>query len=123
MFNGVSTSGTSNVLIQLGSGSVSTSGYVATAVVSGASTGSLSSTSGYPVYTDQAAFVRSGLFIFCYMGSNIWAGSHVITASTTYISSGGGSNTLGGVLDRIRITSGNGTDTFDAGSINILYEG
>jgi hypothetical protein len=122
MFNGVSTSGTSGVLIQLGSGSVSTSGYVSTAVVTGASTGSISSTSGYVVYTDQAAFVRSGLFIFCYMGSNIWAGSHVITASTTYISSGGGSNTLSGVLDRIRLTTGNGTDTFDAGSVNILYE-
>jgi hypothetical protein len=25
-------------------------------------------------------------------------------------------------LDRVRITTTNGTDTFDAGSINILYE-
>jgi hypothetical protein len=29
---------------------------------------------------------------------------------------------LGGALDRVRITTVNGTDTFDAGSINILYE-
>jgi hypothetical protein len=35
---------------------------------------------------------------------------------------GGGSITLSGSLDRIRITTVNGTDTFDAGSINILYE-
>jgi hypothetical protein len=35
---------------------------------------------------------------------------------------GGGVLALGGVLDRIRITTINGTDTFDAGSINILYE-
>ena len=28
----------------------------------------------------------------------------------------------GGTLDRVRITTVNGTDTFDAGSINILYE-
>ena len=35
----------------------------------------------------------------------------------------GGSVTLSGILDRIRITTVNGTDTFDAGSINILYEG
>ena len=35
----------------------------------------------------------------------------------------GGSIALGGVLDRIRITTVNGTDVFDAGSINILYEG
>jgi hypothetical protein len=26
-------------------------------------------------------------------------------------------------LDRLRITTGNGTDTFDAGSVNIMYEG
>jgi hypothetical protein len=35
---------------------------------------------------------------------------------------GSGSISLGGTLDRVRITSDNGTDTFDAGSINILYE-
>ena len=29
---------------------------------------------------------------------------------------------VAGVLDRIRLTTVNGTDTFDAGSINILYE-
>jgi len=34
-----------------------------------------------------------------------------------------GSISLAAVLDRIRITTVNGTDTFDAGSINILYEG
>jgi hypothetical protein len=34
-----------------------------------------------------------------------------------------GSATLSGTLDRVRITTVNGTDTFDAGSINILYEG
>jgi hypothetical protein len=33
-----------------------------------------------------------------------------------------GSKTLSGALDRIRITTVNGTDTFDAGTINILYE-
>jgi hypothetical protein len=122
IFQGVSTNGTSDVLIQLGSGSISTSGYVSTGVISGATTGPASSTSGYLVYSDQAAFVRSGLFIFSLLGSNNWAGSHVITASTTYASYGGGSNTLSGVLDRVRLTTRNGTDTFDAGSINILYE-
>jgi hypothetical protein len=36
---------------------------------------------------------------------------------------GTGSLALGGTLDRVRITTVNGTDTFDAGSINIMYEG
>ena len=31
--------------------------------------------------------------------------------------------TLSSTLDRIRITTVNGTDTFDAGTINILVEG
>jgi hypothetical protein len=30
--------------------------------------------------------------------------------------------TLSGALDRLRLTTVNGTDTFDAGSINIMYE-
>ena len=34
-----------------------------------------------------------------------------------------GSKTLSGTLDRVRITTVGGTDTFDAGTINILYEG
>ena len=33
-----------------------------------------------------------------------------------------GKAALGATLDRVRITTTNGTDTFDAGSINILYE-
>jgi hypothetical protein len=42
-------------------------------------------------------------------------------------SSGGGATisglvTLGGAMDRVRITSTNGTDTFDGGTVNIMYE-
>ncbi len=34
-----------------------------------------------------------------------------------------GGKTLSAILDRIRLTTVNGTDTFDAGQINIMYEG
>ena len=34
----------------------------------------------------------------------------------------GGAKALAGTLNMVRITTVNGTDTFDAGSINILYE-
>jgi hypothetical protein len=44
---------------------------------------------------------------------------HTETASVNFSA---GSKTLSGTLDRVRITTVNGTDTFDAGSINILYE-
>jgi hypothetical protein len=34
---------------------------------------------------------------------------------------GGGNIALPGVLDRVRITSSNGTDTFDAGTLTCYY--
>jgi hypothetical protein len=44
-------------------------------------------------------------------------------AGANSAASSAGAVTLSGTLDRVRITTVNGTDTFDAGSINILYEG
>ena len=46
-------------------------------------------------------------------------------SSSTFVTVafGATSISLGGALDRVRITTVNGTDTFDAGSINIQYEG
>jgi len=44
-------------------------------------------------------------------------------SATEFAGLGGSSISLSGTLDRVRITTVNGTDTFDAGSINILYEG
>jgi hypothetical protein len=58
------------------------------------------------------------------MGSNTWIASGVTgfddIAATTMT---GGRKTLSGTLDRVRLTTVNGTDTFDAGSVNIMYEG
>ena len=54
---------------------------------------------------------------------NNWMSSYTAVASTVRAYWGAGQIALSGTLDRIRITTVNGTDTFDAGSINILYEG
>lgn len=35
----------------------------------------------------------------------------------------GSIKTLSATLDRVRLTTVNGTDTFDAGLVNIIYEG
>jgi len=59
------------------------------------------------------------------LGSNTWTGTGAFgreTGSNTMFFSAG-VKALSGTLDRVRITTVNGTDTFDAGSINILYEG
>jgi hypothetical protein len=124
MFNGVSTSGTSGILLQIGAGSVTTSGYASTAgqfnFVN--QTAGTSSTTGFFIYSVAAANTASGQAVLTLVTGNTWVGSYVIKPATSVVSMGGGDVTLSGTLDRIRLATVNGTDTFDAGSINILYE-
>ena len=127
MFNAVSTNGSARVLIQIGSGGVDTTGYTAGSyyLQTSGSNGFLAVTNGFVVYWDGAGASRSGVMQLNLMNSstNLWASDHTITESATGGSIvGAGVNTLSGVLDRVRITTTNGTDTFDAGEINILYE-
>jgi len=126
MFSGVSTNGTSAILFQLGSaGSVETSSYISYTAYAGPSTGSSSSTSGFIVFSNASANLFYGHSIFTLNGSNLWVGSNVFALNATgtgYSVQGGGNKTLANTLDRVRVTTVNGTDTFDAGSINILYE-
>jgi hypothetical protein len=128
MFNGVSTDGTSLVQIQLGdSGGIETTGYLSSysRVGGGGDSTGGSATSGFVLGDPaSAASVRSGLFSFCNVSGNIWVGTGLI-AYTNITSTGqtGGTKTLSGVLTQLRITTVNGTDEFDAGSINIQYEG
>ena len=128
MFNGVSTNGTSPVLVQVGSGSVSTSGYYSlVALINGSS--QYSSTAGLVVdgtSSANAGYTRSGIALLTLIGNNQWiysvTQSYPVALGNTSNTGGGFSPALSGALDRVRITTVNGTDTFDAGSINILYE-
>jgi len=124
MFNGMSLSGTANPLIQIGSGSTDITGYVSTsvAVIDAASSAASSSTAGFIMRSATASNTNSGHMVLTNISGNIWISSHYIKTATTTTSIGGGDKTLSGVLDRVIITTTNGTDTFDAGSINILYE-
>lgn len=127
--SGVSTNGSSQTQIQLGdSGGIETTGYLGASmdyVNSSGSGGSANSTTGMAFGGDSAAMVRHGAIVLTLLdaSSNTWVGH----------GSGGHSNTgrswvlgytkpLSAALDRVRITTLNGTDTFDAGTINILYE-
>jgi hypothetical protein len=124
LFGGVSLSGTSNYLIQIGAGSVTTSGYASSSFYNASGAVAIaSSTAGYILSTDSsAATLAGGAVQLITLGSNIWVASGSASLSATEFSNCAGRVTLGGTLDRVRITSVNGTDTFDAGSINILYE-
>lgn len=122
MFSGVSTNGTSNYQVQIGSGSFTTSGYT-----SGASLGTtfVSSTAGFLFSASMgAANAANGSLVLTLLNSNTWTGMSCIgvTGATGAQVGGGVSPALSGALDRVRITTVNGTDTFDAGTINILYE-
>jgi hypothetical protein len=127
MFAGVSTNGTSSLQIQLGdSGGIETSGYLGALLRTGASSLATAQypTTGFLIINDVAAAdSHSGVVVISLLGSNNWCGASQIaeTASTSFFS-GSGNKALSDTLDRIRITTINGTDTFDAGSINILYE-
>lgn len=125
MLSGVSTSGTSNWLLQLGSGSVTTTGYlsVAARLTNAVAVATTSYTNGLGIYNDSAAAVVGGICTFTLLGSNAWTATAVLSRTDSVsIYTSGMTVTLGGTLDRVRITTVNGTDTFDAGSINILYE-
>ncbi len=126
ILNGVSTNGTSNPQIQIGAGSVDTTGYNSFSSFQGtAVTISYSLTSGFSIGGQGAGNILYGNVVFTLIGSNTWIQSFsggLNGSGTAYALSGGGSKALGGTLDRLRITTVNGTDTFDAGSINILYE-
>lgn len=128
MFSGVSTNGSSNLQIQIGSSSFTTSGYVSYAVQSGtAGNGGISATSGFILtYSIVAASVQYGSLILTNISGNSWVASLAAggtdSSSNPIGRSGGGAVTLGGTLDRVRITTVNGTDTFDAGTVNLLWE-
>lgn len=126
LFSGVSTTGTSPVLIQIGSGSVTTSGYLSSAWLDAATR--LASTAGFLV--DAAGgpgFTRSGKISIELIDTNKYICNLVMGQTTNIgaqgaIEMGGGDVSLSGSMDRVRITTAGGTDTFDAGLINIYYE-
>jgi len=123
MFNGVSTSGTSGLLVQLGAGSVTNSGYIGSCGNRGTNDTFFSTGFIINVGAVAAALTNSGNLTVCTSGSNTWSETSIISNNSTNAPCfGSGYIALSGTLDRVVITTVGG-DTFDAGSINILYEG
>ena len=126
MLNGVSKSSTANFLFQLGdSGGIETTGY--TGQGGAGNTGNIfitvSSTSGFPTAGDASGAVNvSGSIVFTNITGNTWISAGTFYTSIGYSTTVAGDKTLSATLDRVRITTTSGTDTFDAGTINILWE-
>jgi hypothetical protein len=117
---------TSILLIQLGdSGGIENTGYNSTAVsfASGGGSVVINSTAGFILSGNNAAAnTTSGIITCALLNGNAWVSNSVVKQTTTQNAYASGDKTLSDTLTQVRITTVNGTDTFDAGSINILYE-
>ena len=126
MFVGVSTAGTTDIIVQIGSGSPTTTGYssASTRAAAGITTFA-SATTGFNIHTPVATDIIYGSMIISNITGNTWVQSNVVanipTGNST-IQGGGASANLSGALDRVVITTVGG-DTFDGGVINVMWEG
>lgn len=122
MFNGVSTNGTNELILQIGTNT----GVVSTGYASGAfrNGGGQNSSVGFIVDVAHAAsYLYSGSAVLTSFGSNTWVCSGAIAHTNDANGAAfGGNVSLTGVLDRVRVTTPAGVDLFDAGSINIMWE-
>jgi hypothetical protein len=128
MFSGVSTSGTSNIQVQIGTSSgIETSGYLSYFgfVQSISNINASTNTAGYGLWHGSGSDIHHIPVVLHLVSGNTWIQNHAgafWNGTNTHMQSGSGNKTLSGTLDRVRITTVNGTDTFDAGSINIMWE-
>lgn len=122
MLNGVTVNGGTvpAILIQIGSGSLTTSGYASTGntLVSGVS--QTSSTSGFVYRGSGGASTYNGIITVQNITGNTWVCTPIgSNTAASQIFTGSGFVTLGGVLDRIALVT---TDALNGGSVNISYE-
>lgn len=119
--SGVSTNGTSPLLFQIGdSGGIENTGYSGAVMdVSAAAYHS----AGFQIQNSSAAAQAwYGSFTLSLLSGNTWGISGGISSTSSgYIATFSGSKDLSATLDRVRLTTVNGTDTFDSGTFNILY--
>ena len=129
MLNGVSTNGSSLLRLQLGSGTIITSGYLGSQIGStgGQATNGGNLSAGFDIQTyapaATPAALYSGSVVFTLTTANNWTASGIVgQQGNATIGIIAGYIPLSGTLDRLRLTTVGGTDTFDAGSVNIQYE-
>lgn len=121
LFNNTGTNGSSSLLIQGGAGSFENTGYQ-TSARTGTSTST--STAGFIVNTSSAAAATTrGKMTLDRATGNTWiASGSVATGATEDIHSFAGVKTFSGALSRLQITTVNGTDAFDEGSVTVTWE-
>ena len=120
MFDVASLNATGNWLLQIGSGSIATTGY-SSYVASGGS--AFTSTAGFIIPSANASNTYTGTIVLCKISSNNWVSvTNLAIISSSAGTIGAGSKSLAGDLDMIRLTTVAGTSQFDAGTVNIMWE-
>lgn len=123
MFQGVSLSGTDSILVQIGdSGGIENTGYLSTSTGFTGSAGStVNNTTGFVITSDTASYLLSGYMVITNLTGNVWvaAGNGKLSTAASWVCAG--DKTLSDTLTQLTVTR-TGTNTFDAGTINILYE-
>lgn len=128
MFSGVGLNATTDIQIQIGSGSFTTSGYGSSCArfnAGGTSLPAASFTSGFQAISGYTTGQTGNGFATIVAMPNLsfgYSSNFASGTSNNTISVSTGIVTLAGFLDRVRITSVSGTAVFNAGSVNILYE-
>ena len=126
MFDGVSTTSTGVPMLRLGTASgVESTGYSSgvTNLSTSSLTTQLSVTSGFElVATGAATNVLSGQYVFSNITGNVWVVTGQVHNGATSQQVISGRKTLAAALTRVQLTTTGGTDTFDAGSVNVMYE-
>ena len=124
----VQTNGTSLPIIQIGSGAFDGANYFgSSAIVSGTSTIAVASDgSGFSISGawNAASMITGSVILSRYLNNtNTWTitGTPARTDAAAMCMCGG-IHTASGMIDRIRLSTTNGTDTFVAGSITIFWE-
>jgi hypothetical protein len=118
-FSGISANGTSIQIVQMGcSGGIEVSGYV------GSTAGATWSEGIRLQSANDAASTWTGTIILSLIdaSTNTWCSFGNINSTIGASLNLSGRKSLSGTLDRVRLTTENGTDVFDAGKFNILYE-
>jgi hypothetical protein len=125
--SGVSLSGTDHLLVRLSTGSsFPTSGYTSTAqsIQGGTASANYNSTAGCIIPSAAAANAVTGTLMFTNITGYEWVGTGIFMPDndTTFGYFTCGKITLAGTLDGIRLLP-TGANTFDAGNVNITYQG
>jgi hypothetical protein len=128
MLNGVSSNSTGNPQIQLSTSSTYAIASYFCSTYSGGAGASTSTTTGFTLFTSTAAAATyTGTLVLSLLDSNVWManGSFSRAETPTILTVVVGRLSLGGTLNGVRLicsATGSPSDTFDAGTINILYE-